>query len=335
MTLKPHQLRAKVQIDEAIFLLNSGIPVAIPTETVYGLAARLDSQSGLKKIFEIKSRPFFDPLIVHVASLSQAKSLVINWGPIAECLAQSFWPGPLTLVLEKSSLVSDLVSSGLSTVGIRLPKHSVTLEILENCGPLAAPSANKFGKTSPTSADHILHEYDGKLQVVDGGLCSIGIESTILSIQDPQKLCILRPGMISVSDISNCLSQASLAFEWIEKTSIQSPGNLKHHYMPNVPLIVSLKPRSNKEMASYYLNCLDSLPSTVEGVTIHKTTHVSRIKRLTLANNPQLAARELYGALRSLSVESDLIALEWPYDTNDPEWVPIWDRVKKAATLIF
>src|SRR5262249_14260289 len=145
-------------------LLTDGI-VAVPTETVYGLAGKIDSPVALKKIFATKQRPFFDPLIVHVKDLEQARPLVKKIAPIFRDLAEAFWPGPLTLVLEKSSLVDDLITSGLPTVALRAPRHELAQKILTHIGAFAAPSANRFGKTSPTTADHVIQEFGEQVAV--------------------------------------------------------------------------------------------------------------------------------------------------------------------------
>jgi L-threonylcarbamoyladenylate synthase len=170
------------EISVAVEKLINGEVVGIPTETVYGLGAVISKSDAIKKIFTTKERPFFDPLIVHVSGVEQAKELSLDWSAAADILAQEFWPGPLTLVLPKKN-VSDLITSGLQTVGVRCPDHKIALEIIEKVGePIAAPSANRFGKTSPTCKKHVLEEFNDAVFVVDGGDCSVGIESTIISV---------------------------------------------------------------------------------------------------------------------------------------------------------
>lgn len=190
--------RSVVTPHEAILLLRSGFVVAIPTETVYGLAASLWLPSAIKKIFEVKNRPLFDPLIVHIPKdYSLWSSLVQGIPSLAQALADAFWPGPLTLVLPKSSQVDPIVTAHQETVAIRCPNHPVTLEILEKVGPLCAPSANPFGKTSPVKAQHVLEYFQSKIPVVDGGQCQLGIESTILWVaSDGYHISILRKGLI-------------------------------------------------------------------------------------------------------------------------------------------
>lgn len=328
------QKQTFVSTSEAVALLTSGQAVALPTETVYGLAAKIDLPDALKKIFQIKSRPFFDPLIVHVGSIAEAKKCVSSWPLSAEVLANQFWPGPLTLVLSKSSLIPDLVSSGLSTVGLRMPAHPLFIEILSHTGPLAAPSANKFGKTSPTKAEHVTQEYAGTVAVVDGGPCTIGIESTIVQINTDGSLSLLRPGQISTDQINQALRKGGeLSATWQEPIKAQAPGMMQHHYMPACPLIISLRPIHIDKLKSEVLLRLKQMPDEVEGVPIKKPQVIESYALISLSDDPTIAARQLYSTLRD-NADKDLLVLEWgPQKTHGP-WSGIWDRLKKAATLI-
>ncbi len=230
-----------VELDQAIALLKQGLLVALPTETVYGLAGRIDKDATLESLFRVKGRPFFDPLIVHVHNQSQAQTLSLFWSTVHQALASRFWPGPLTLLAEKQPYVSELVTAGQSTVALRCPNHSLFLEVLQKLdSPLAAPSANLFGKTSPTTAEHVLAEFAGQIPVLDGGPCSIGIESTILNIahrQDGIYLNIMRPGMIGVSDIERELDRLGINVKWGHDPQPPAPGNLPFHYQPAKPLL--------------------------------------------------------------------------------------------------
>ena len=168
------------EIKTAIKTLKDGGVIGIPTETVYGLAADIYNKKGIENIFKTKERPFFDPLIVHISEISQLPKLTKEWTKSHEKLANFFWPGPLTFIVKKSENISDMITSGLDTVGIRMPDHPKTLELLNELGsPIAAPSANKFKMISPTSAEHVQAEFP-EIQVIDGGDCKVGIESTIL-----------------------------------------------------------------------------------------------------------------------------------------------------------
>lgn len=221
--------------------LKNGHVVAIPTETVYGLAADIYSEPAISKIFTLKNRPHNHPLIVHIADISQLDELAINI-PYNEvkALASAFWPGPLTILLKKNS-VPDNVTGGHSSVAIRMPAHPSTLKVIRLLNhPIAAPSANSFGKISPTTPEHVFQEFSGKLPfILDGGRCEIGIESTILDLRDPQNVTILRQGLLTESMINQSLNYP-LVKDINLKTSSSTPvsGNLNSHYAPNKPLFL-------------------------------------------------------------------------------------------------
>lgn len=330
-----------VNVPNAIAMLNAGSVVGIPTETVYGLAARIDRPEGILKIFETKERPFFDPLIVHVSDIDQARNLALEWSPTAEALAQFFWPGPLTLVVPKNPDVSSMISSGLETVGIRCPWHKVALEIIKATGPLAAPSANKFGRTSPTSADDVEEEFHHLVPVVDGGPCEVGVESTILALEG-NRLRILRPGLILPSQIREFLKSIDEAIlleegELAKTThrSVASPGNLKHHYMPAIPLVLAMRKLPHQEILEKTALAFLKLPEEIEGVRLLKPAQVRSFAELMLSQDPRIAAREVYSHLRALSRNPvDFILLEWRPEWSSEDWSPIIDRLKKAASCI-
>ncbi|MGB9696261.1 MAG: L-threonylcarbamoyladenylate synthase [Ignavibacteria bacterium] len=209
-----------------------GNVVAIPTETVYGLGANGLNPEAVLKIYEIKKRPLFNPLILHIDDIEGIKNYASNISKDLLKLAEKFSPGPITFVVRKKSIVPDIVTGGLSTVAIRIPSHKIIREVLKLTGvPIAAPSANIFGRTSPTTAKEVLEELKGKIPyVLDGGKCSVGIESTIVGFFD-NKVKILRPGYISRKQIENVLKKnVELASEVQGK--VLSPGQLKSHYAP-------------------------------------------------------------------------------------------------------
>jgi L-threonylcarbamoyladenylate synthase len=329
-----------ISISEASDLLKAEKVVAMPTETVYGLAGRIDSEAAIREIFAVKKRPFFDPLIVHVSSLEQAKSLVSAWPSIAEILATHFWPGPLTLVLPKSEKVSSLITSGLPSVGIRMPKHPLAFQLIENVGvPLAAPSANLFGHTSPTQAQHVLKEL--QVPVVDGGASEVGIESTVLLIrpESPAKISILREGHIRLSQIEKLLKNHNELYEVVTAASrAESPGHLKHHYMPVVPLVLCRRPPRNEEhLKQVLVPALARIPDVVEEVQIRKPTQVQKILPLKLSRSAHLAARELYQNLRDVAEKApDLMYFVCPpeHDFSSEAWAAVKDRLEKASSLI-
>ena len=215
------------EITRAARILRDGGLVAVPTETVYGLAARADDDEAVSRIYRAKGRPDFNPLIVHVASLELARKLA-DFSDVAEKLAAEHWPGPLTLVLPRrqDAGLAEAVTAGLETVAIRMPSHAVMRALLEESGlPIAAPSANRSGFISPTSAAHVLASLDGRIDaVIDGGVCEQGLESTIAAVRADGSVVVLRPGPI--------LLMASAA----DGKNIEAPGQLASHYAPGKPV---------------------------------------------------------------------------------------------------
>ncbi len=329
-------------LERAVKLLKNNDIVAMPTETVYGLAASIYSEKALKKIFSVKARPFFDPLIVHVASIDDAKILVSSWPVAAQILAEKFWPGPLTLVLEKNEKISDLITSGLTSVALRMPNHQLALELIRKVGvPLAAPSANKFGKTSPTTAKHVADEFVHEdIYIVDGGPCVVGLESTVLSITQRDsvvEIALLRSGQVKLSEIMACLENQNIKIKILnipDKKS--SPGNMKHHYMPNKPLVFFNEDDAIENKLGQIKMKLDEVPASVEGVIMIKSSSVKTWIEMTLSSSPQNAARELYAKLRECaSGQEDIIIFKKKKYHNGEEWEAILERLTKASTLIF
>ncbi len=222
-------------VDKALSLWHSGQVVAIPTETVYGLAADACNGEAVAQIYATKARPRFNPLIVHVANIAMAKRYVI-WTTEAERLAAEFWPGPLTLVLRRKDNcpLSELVSAGGETVALRMPAHPLTRHLLETFdGGLAAPSANRSGRISPTSAAHVQAEFGATIPlVIDGGICTVGLESTVLDLSTSTPV-ILRPGGITRAMLSPFLPRLG---ETVTGGTLKSPGMLESHYAPGIPV---------------------------------------------------------------------------------------------------
>lgn len=218
-------------------LLEDGKLVSIPTETVYGLAANALAEKSVAAIFDVKERPTFDPLIVHIGQIEDVNRYALNVPEIALRLAREFWPGPLTLILEKSKDIPFLVTSGNDRVGLRMPKHPLTLELLRNLDfPLAAPSANPFGYVSPTSAHHVEEQLGDKIDyILDGGNCEIGLESTIVKCTK-DTVEILRLGGLTVEDIEACIGRKVDDIK-LSSSNPQAPGMLSSHYSPRKKLI--------------------------------------------------------------------------------------------------
>jgi L-threonylcarbamoyladenylate synthase len=316
------------QILLAVEKLKKGEVVGIPTETVYGLAAIISDSEAIQKIFTTKQRPFFDPLIVHVSSVAQAKQLTTEWGSAAEVLAVEFWPGPLTLVLPKKN-VSDLVTSGLQTVAIRCPAHKIALEIIEKLGvPLAAPSANRFGKTSPTCAEHVISEFNNDVFVVDGGACSVGIESTIISIVESTsqvEISILRSGVITLTQLLGALESLKKEIKFIKPSAkIMAPGQVEHHYMPKIPILLI-----SREMLGENRG-IESVTKLVPDLNFNTP------RELKLNSDPSIAARELYSQMRICSeAPTDLIVCVREAYQQGEQWASILDRLNRASSYKF
>ncbi len=229
------------QIADAAEKLRAGHLVAFPTETVYGLGADATNPLAVAAIFEVKGRPRFDPLIVHLYTTADVCRIVSEFPPLAQTLADTFWPGPLTLVLPKRSLIPEIVTAGLPGVAVRIPRHPVALELLRQAGrPVAAPSANPFGWISPTTAQHVRDGLGTAVNcILDGGPCDVGVESTVLSLMDSRPV-LLRPGGVSQEEIEAVIGpvQQAIFAEGAGDSAQLAPGMLSRHYAPRTPLVV-------------------------------------------------------------------------------------------------
>jgi L-threonylcarbamoyladenylate synthase len=282
-------------------------------------------------------------LIVHVSDQAQLKDVVRNFPHIAKVLADKFWPGPLTMVLPRNEKLNPMITAGLESVGVRMPSHPVALELIREVGvPLAAPSANKFGKTSPTTASHVREEFKKEnIFVLDGGESEIGIESTVLLVKEVgirNQLSILRKGHVLKSDIETFLTSQSVPFEFVDvMDKTESPGHMKHHYMPSVPLILCTDLKmSETELKSLIQSRLAELPDVVEEVKIVKPVgDIEHMATLILPEDPLTAARSFYSQLRDLAAKKpDCILLYKLPAHNSERWESLYDRIGKAASLV-
>jgi L-threonylcarbamoyladenylate synthase len=337
------------EIDRAAQLLRAGRLVAFPTETVYGLGANALDAEAVARIYAVKRRPGTSPLIVHVASIEMAKSLVANWPEIADRLTRRFWPGPLTLVLPKARVGADvfvrpaerssaavssrtiplIVTAGLSTVGLRMPAHPVALALIRAAGvPLAAPSANRFTELSPTTAQHVRRSLGSDVDfILDGGPCQVGIESTVLSLAEPglnelglqeQGPVLLRPGGISREELEAVVGPIASAYE-VRSGAHPAPGMHPRHYSPRTPL---------------YLATNGKLPDQGQGQGLYlQHLHPPSAANVTIHQMPQSAgayAAALYEALHQADAGNyNWIAVDSPPPT--PQWEAIHDRLRRAA----
>ena len=307
------------EIEKAKQLLLQDEVVAIPTETVYGLAGNALSEKAVSKIFQAKNRPHFDPLIVHVSDVSEVSKYVEEISPLAFELMQAFWPGALTVLLPKKSCIPDLTTSGLSEVGIRIPDNPLTLELLKNLPfPLAAPSANPFGYISPTCAQHVEDQLGNKISYIfDGGACAVGIESTVLRVID-NEIEILRLGGISVEELQQFT--AKIRVNDHSSSSPAAPGMLTSHYAPRKPIFVG----NIHELIPLYSSKKIGILSFKEDYKIESQRILSK------SGNFTEAAAHLFAYLRELdALDIDVILTE--YLPNENLGRAINDKLKRAS----
>jgi L-threonylcarbamoyladenylate synthase len=296
-----------INVTDAAARIRAGGVVAFPTETVYGLGANALDAAAVEKIFELKGRPRSSPLIVHVSSIEMAKQYAAEWPQIADDLARRYWPGPLTMVVAKSPAIPDIVTAGLATVGLRMPAHDLALELIELAGvPIAAPSANRFAQLSPTTAQHVEQEFGDALEIVDGGACQVGIESTVVSVVGGE-MTLLRPGMIALD-----AAEAAAPSEGPHL----SPGMRRRHYSPRTPLLLVDTP--------------EQLPDRRGAYVWRKKAGLTACSR-RMPRDPAAYAARLYDLLHELDQENwPWIAVERPPATA--EWSAILDRLKRASS---
>lgn len=305
-------------IEKARALLLAGELVAIPTETVYGLAGNALNISSVTKIFEVKGRPQFDPLIIHVPDFDSVEAYTTAIPEKARLLAAKFWPGPLTLLLEKKSVINDLVTSGLNTVGIRCPDQALAHELLKSVPfPLAAPSANPFGYVSPTRPEHVEEQLGNKIgYILDGGVCLVGIESTIVGFEYDMPV-IHRLGGLTLEKIESIIGKARVQIN--SSSNPKAPGQLKSHYAPQKKVILG----NLKELVQQY-------PGNSGILSFREDFNLPFQYILSPSGKLDEAAQNLFSALRILD--------KMPIDIILSEFVPdvglgkaINDRLRRAA----
>jgi len=306
-------------IKKARQLLESGELVAIPTETVYGLAGNALEKASVVKIFEAKNRPEFDPLIVHVPSLEKASRYADKIPDKAFLLAEKFWPGPLTIVLRKKPVIPDIVTSGLDSVGLRCPDHALTQALLSELSfPIAAPSANPFGYVSPTTPEHVNEQLGNKIHyILDGGSCSVGIESTIVGFENDSPI-VYRMGGLTIEKIESIVGRVEVQLH--SSSNPKAPGQLKSHYSPSRKVIIG-----NVE------ELLQKYPGHNSGVLSFQRDFKSP-NQIILSESGSLeeAAQNLFTALRKLDkVDVEVILAELVPDHGLGR--AINDRLRRAA----
>jgi L-threonylcarbamoyladenylate synthase len=322
-------LRAtQVEIDTAVQTLREGGLVAFPTETVYGLGANASNPTAVRRVFEAKGRPASHPLIVHLAAANQLSRWVREIPEVALRLAEAFWPGPLTLVLPRALTVSDLVTGGQDTVAVRVPSHPMARQLLSGFGGgVVAPSANRFGRVSPTRAEHVREELrDGVDIILDGGECHIGLESTIVAFEGPA-VRLLRPGGISAAQLRSRIGDTLLLGASLGSPRV--PGSTASHYAPSTPLTVV--PAGE----------IDHFAATLsEGgrrvaVLAQRLPHRAHkyVTWINAGSKPEAYARDLYANLRTLDKAGcrQILVQDVP---RDERWEAICDRLTRAASAL-
>jgi L-threonylcarbamoyladenylate synthase len=311
----------QVNLAEAVALLKRGKVVAIPTETVYGLAADARNEKALREIYAIKERPADNPLIVHIGSSEQVLDWAETFSPLAQKLANAFWPGPFTLVLPAKSDVSMIVRAGAPTVALRVPSHPIAQQILKQTGlGLAAPSANKYTQLSPTTAQHVEKGLGEHIAVLDGGACQVGIESTIVTV-DGNQWQLLRLGMIAEAELE---AVAGIPAIHEQKVLPKAPGQHLLHYSPKTPVQLFASREALLQAALIETNFAGLLIGDGK---------LNGGKTFNLPNNPDGMAEKLYDTLHQMdALNVTKLLIEMP--PKSPEWLAIQDRLTRASHKI-
>jgi L-threonylcarbamoyladenylate synthase len=318
-------------VEDATAMLRAGEVVAVPTETVYGLAANALDARAVERIFLVKGRPAHNPIIVHVAGIDMARDCIQAWPRIAERLAKAFWPGPLTLILPRESAIPDVVTAGGTTVGVRWPSHPFMQALIRACGfPLAAPSANLSNRLSPTNADHVVAQLGDRIRlIVDGGQCQVGIESTVLDVSvSPPRL--LRPGMIHEEALLAITRELDTGAG--KATGIlRSPGQLAKHYSPKARLeIWQWKDEEHLRQLSRRSRVAPQQTHIVAHTRVPSGEGYGRVA--VIPHDPEAFARALYAELHACDkAGAQLIIIEALPETG--EWRALADRLNRAAQV--
>jgi L-threonylcarbamoyladenylate synthase len=321
---------ASADIDRAVVTLRSGGLVAFPTETVYGLGADASNDEAVRRVFQVKGRPSDHPLIVHLSDASLLNDWAAEVSPTAQLLADAFWPGPLTLLLERSSTVSSAVTGGRSTVGLRVPDHPVALELLRAFGGgIAAPSANRFGRVSPTTAAHVVADLGDDVEVVlDGGPCRVGVESTIVDLTSDRPI-VLRAGGVSLDRLEEVLGHSVDVHVSAEPSTggARAPGMLEAHYAPNARVVLA----TEHELVDVLIEVLGSTTGPVgllaEGALVGLPEDIVELEPAGTADE---YAAVLYSRLR----QADRLRLAVLVCVPPPEvgvGLAVNDRLRRAA----
>lgn len=313
-------------IQEGAKIIKEGGIVAIPTETVYGLGADATNEKAVASVFVAKGRPQDNPLICHISSIEELDAIAYDDTGIAKTLFKAFSPGPLTLVLKKKDVVPDSVTAGLNTVAVRIPNHKIALEFIKKCGvPIAAPSANTSGRPSPTRAEDVYEDLNGKLPlIIDGGECGVGIESTVLDVSGEIPV-ILRPGMITAEDLLKHVDNVQL-FRGRVISAAPAPGMKYRHYAPNCDMVLS---DSKEQTLTLYDNAIKLGKKPVILALSKNVDYYEGKSYIEMGFSEDEVAKNLYSALRKAEKFADYIISESLDD--DGKGYSVMNRMRKAA----
>ncbi|MDO5558679.1 MAG: L-threonylcarbamoyladenylate synthase [Oscillospiraceae bacterium] len=319
-------------LEIAALLLKNGEIVGIPTETVYGLGADATNADAVRKIFEVKGRPSDNPMIVHICDMDMLREYADDIPTVVYRLAEKFWPGPLTMVLSKRSNIPDVVSAGLDTIGLRMPDNEATLKIIKNLGrPVAAPSANKSGYPSPTTAQHVYDDMNGKIAaVVDAGPCTVGVESTVISFEGYDSVRILRPGYITPEQLRTVVDDVVVdnsitSDEPVNVQEVRSPGMKYKHYSPKARVILV---REGLEMFKKYVS--QQSDENAYSLIFDYDVPDFPYKYMTYGSTPEEQAQQIFAKLR----EADKMGIETLYvraPRKEGVGLAVYNRLIRAA----
>src|SRR5579872_4249971 len=326
-------------IARAAAILRRGGLVAFPTETVYGLGADALNERAVARVFEVKARPRFDPLIVHVPDVRAALGLAACFPEAAQKLAERFWPGPLTLVLPKNEIIPDLVTAGCPTIALRVPDHPIALELLRAAArPIAAPSANPFGRISPTTAEHVREQLGDQIDLIlDGGPCRVGVESTVVRLGE-EGAELLRPGGTTLEELESVIGRVQIAIEERAGSSVgglASPGRLAQHYAPRTPLVLWTRDAEGRPASESTEPARARLGDARRGGLlafrpVDAAAGFDCVEILSASGDLREAAAKFFAALRRLdAVGLDLIVAEIFPETGLGR--ALNDRLRRAA----
>jgi L-threonylcarbamoyladenylate synthase len=320
----------KEKIKEAASVIRKGGLVAFPTETVYGLGANAFDPKAVKKIFIAKGRPYDNPMIVHIANKADIFKVASEIPPRAKLLMAKYWPGPLTIVLKKSSMIPKEVTAGLETVAVRMPSNKIALELIAASGlPIAAPSANKSGSPSTTSAGHVIEDLNSKVDIIiDGGETEIGLESTVVDMTGKTPM-LLRPGKISLEELKKLLGKVTVHSSVTKKTTkitAKAPGMKYRHYSPKTDLILVEKGNVHAIIEKY-----SKKKKKAALITINKK-HCNAAHITVYFKTVESMAKHLFATLRDVDKKCDVIIVEGVKDKD--LGLAVMNRLRKAASKV-